>query len=405
MSKFACDKGLGELRRAFDARLTPSIVVRSAIVLCACVLGMCLTHVARAQELVARELMDLSATSLITIDDIEYLRDAATLSKDQYESAEMLLAGAKAGLEQARRKESRASRAAGLIENDAEQEKARRDVSRQFVEDLAEIEKSFMQDVKGLLTPDQDEGWQRFERMRRRMLIRRTMNLQRVDLVSFLRRAAQGSSVIEQFGDEVDRYEKELDLLIQQRRTIAKDIGRNWYTWKHDGERDDRKAADDIRTIAARICELQARTARHWVELLPEGPREKFATRYFDACFGGVGGSTGRLPVVKEVRQIGSLSSEQEKEMTRIVREADAKKMALNWSFEKSWAAGVVADLRHQESPAEPGDYREKVREIERGVIRDVQAVLTPSQTEAYKDGIDVESIEDDDAEKDRRPD
>ncbi len=372
------------------------------------VTALCCATVARAQELIARELMDLNASTLITIDDIEYLHDATHLSNDQFESAQLLFSGAKSGLEQARRKEQRASRAADLIENEAEQDKLRREASKQYLEDLAAIEKSFMQDVKGILTPDQDEGWLKFERMRRRLLIRRTMDLQKVDLVSFLRRATSDGATLTQLSDEVDRYEKDLDLLIQQRRSIAKDIGRNWFSRKHDGEKDDPNADQNIRNIAAKICELQASTAKRWADLLPETPREKFSRRYFDVCHGGVGTSTGRIQIVKELSRIASLTQDQKDTIKHIIQEADAKKMSINWNHVKSWEQHVVADLRNQPTPPDAGlgDYWAKVKDIERAVIRDVQNVLTPAQMEAYKDGVDLdEDNSDEDAERDRRPD
>lgn len=365
-------------------------------------------NVARAQELVARELMDLNASTLITIDDIEYLRDAAKLSPDQYESAQLLFSGAKASLEQTRRKEIRATRAAEMIDDGEQQEKLQREASRQYVDDLAAIEKSFMQDIKGILTADQDDGWLKFERMRRRMLIRRTMDLQKVDLVSFLRRATNDTSTFSQLTDEIDRYEKDLDLLIQQRRSIAKEIGRNWYSQRHEGEKDDPNAVQNIRNIAAKMCELQAATAKRWADMLPEAAREKFERRYFDVCHGGLGASNGRIQIVRELSRIASLKPEQKDTIKRIIREADRKKMDINWMFVKTWEQHVVADLRNQPSPPDAGlgDYWVKVRDIERAVIRDVQAILTPAQLEAYKDGADLDEDNDDEnAERDRRPD
>ena len=349
--------------------------------------------VARAQELVARELMDLNASTLITLDDIEYLRDAARFSRDQFESAQVLFSGARASLEQARRKELRASRAADEVENEEQQEKLRREASTKYVEDLASIERMFMQDVKGLLTPDQEEGWLKFERMRRRLLIRRTMDLQKVDLVSFLRRSVEDTSGLERMSDEVEKYEKDLDLLIQQRRPIAKDIGRNWFSWKHEGEKDDPNAVQNIRNIAAKICELQAATAKRWADLLPDGPRMQFSRSYFNVCHGGVGQSTGRIEIVRELSRVSTLRPEQKDSIKRIIGEADGKKMAMNWQFVKYWESHVVAELRNQPYPPDPGlgDYWTKVREIERAVIRDVEAVLTPEQIEAYKDGADLD--------------
>lgn len=383
---------------------------QSVVTLVTLIASLFLSSLARAQELIARELMDLNASTLITLDDIEYLRDAAKLSSDQFESAQLLYSGAKSSLEQARRKELRATRAASEDQNEEQQQKRLRETSMKYIDDLANIEKSFMQDLKGLLTPDQEDGWMKFERMRRRLLVRRTMDLQKVDLVSFLRRSVSDSSALSRMSEDIEKYEHDLDLLIQQRRPIAKEIGRNWFTRKHDGEKNDPNAFNNIRNIAATTCELQASTAKRWADLLPDEARTKFCRYYFNVCHGGRGQSTGRIQIVRELSRLTTLKADQRDAIKRIIAEADTKKMAMNWQYVKYWESQVVAFLRNQPDPSDPGlgDYWAKLRELERAVIRDVEAVLTPEQMESYKDGADLDIPSADEhpqTDKDRRPD
>ena len=133
---------------------------------------------ARAQETIANE-VSLGST-LFTIEDLENLTDAAKLTKEQQAAALELMRSAMA---RARTITLRAHRSMeDWPDEDGDQAKMMetwKKLGEERRTEVIDLEKSVMNDLKTLLEPDQaNDGWPKFERSRRRLLLRGTQQVQ-----------------------------------------------------------------------------------------------------------------------------------------------------------------------------------------------------------------------------------
>ncbi len=345
-----------------------------------------------AQEVIARDVY--IDEHLLSVDDVEFLRDAAGFSGEQTEAAVMLLAGAKEQLATARRRQERAERRMYELEDEEAQQKEYRRYMERYVEDCATAEQEFMGDLRALLTSAQQEkgAWQRFERSRRRLLIRNTVNLERLDMVSILRNtlgAGKGPGAVPtdaELASAIEQYESEMDLLVQQRRPLAKVLGRNTLGWVV-GREENEKADADCRAVAIRMMELNARAARSFARLLSEQQKDAFDVRYIRAVWGGSLPRLDRDQDVAEVMRLRGLTPAQKDEMKRIVAEAEREILEKCRTRLTKWEHAAVAYLRQEQVADEEDFYNEHIVKTQKDVRRRVFEVLTPAQREAYEDG------------------
>lgn len=362
----------------------------------------------RAQEVIARDIY--VDDHLLSIDDVEFLRDAAPLSPEQTEAATMLLAGARERLATARRRQERAERKMYSIEDEEARTKEYRRYMERYVEDCATVEKEFMNDLRALLTEPQQGAWQRFERARRRLLIRNTTNLQRLDMVAILRNALNvskdGPAVITngELVSAIEQYEQEMDLLVQQRRPLAKALGRStlgWAMWREE----DPKADADCRAVAQRMAELNARTERAFSRFLTDAQRDAFDTRYIRAVFEGTLPRLDRHDEISDLLRTRGLSQEQKDTLRRIISEAERQLLDKCRARMTKWEQNAVAYLRQEQVSDDENFYQDHVAKAIKDVHRQVWGVLTPAQQEAYENGEDALETPREDEDKDRRPD
>ncbi|MFO0832394.1 MAG: hypothetical protein U0637_11225 [Phycisphaerales bacterium] len=362
--------------------------------------------VARAQEVIARDVY--IDEHLVSVDDVEFLRDAAGLSAEQSEAAMSLLAGAKERLATARRRQERAERKMYQIEDEEAQRKEYRRYIERYVEDCATAEKEFMGDLRSLLTESQAGAWGRFERSRRRLLIRNTMNLERLDMVSLLRNAlgaSKGGGVIDgELASAVEQYEQEVDLLVQQRRPLAKLLGRSTAGWAL-GREEDAKADADCRAIAVRIMELNARTERVFGRALTEQQRDALDLRYIRAVWGETIPHFERDSEVADVLHARGLSAAQKEEVRGIIAGAEAQLLEACRTRMTKWEGLAVASVKGEDRGDDENFYATHVAKVQADVRGRVFGVLTAAQRAAYENGEDPLEAAVEEEDKDRRPD
>ncbi len=363
-----------------------------------------ITPSAVAQEVIARDVYIDS--HLVTVDDVEFLRDAARLTSEQMEAATTLLTGCRERLAAAQRRQERADRKWREIEDEEVRDKEYRRLMEKYVEDCATAEQEFMSDLKSLLTDGQQDAWRRFERARRRLLIRNTVNLERIDLVSILRNAGGDDGKNPEMASAIEQYEQEMDLLVQQRRPLAKALGRSTYGWLNRRD-EDPKADADCRAVAARIMELHARTARAFAQLLPEEKRDVFDTRYIRAIWGETLPHFLRDEEVAEVLRVRSLSKDQRERVKEITTKAENELLQACRARMSRWEQQTIANLRN-ESYQDDGEnfYETHILKTYKAVRKEAFDVLTPAQREAFENGEDpLDGPGPEEPDKDRRPD
>jgi hypothetical protein len=378
--------------------------VLAAVALVACVLP------AYAQEVIARDVF--IDEHLIAVDDVEFLRDAASLTPEQTEAAMTLLAGARERLATARRRQERAERRMYQIEVEEDQQKEYRRYMTRYVEDCATVEQEFMGDLRSLLTDAQAGAWQRFERSRRRMLIRHTVNLERIDMVALLRNAIGARSGAHpllqspELASAIEQYEAEMDLLVQQRRPLAKALGRSTLGWA-TGREEDAKADADCRAVAIRMMELNARTQRAFTRFLNEPQKDALDLRYIRAVFGGTIPRFEQDAEVGDLLRVRNLSQAQKDEMKAIIARAERDLLEKCRARFSKWEQNAVGSLRGEHGGDEENFYGEHVDKAQKDTRRLVYAVLTPAQREAFENGEDplAAPVAENEEEKERRPD
>mgnify|MGYP000866740385 CR=1 FL=1 len=363
---------------------------------------------ARGQEVIARDVY--IDDHLLSIDDVEFLRDAAGMTPEQTDAANTLLAGARERLATARRRQERAERKMYTIEDEEARNKEYRRYMERYVEDCATVEKEFMADLRALLTDGQQGAWQRFERARRRLLIRNTVNLERIDMVAVLRNAlgvpkgGAGAMADPELASAVEQYEQEMDLLVQQRRPIARALGRCTLGWAI-GREEDPKGDADCRAIAARMAELNARAERSFSRFLSEAQRDAFDVRYVRAVWGDSLPHLDRDNEVADALRVRGLSREQKDQMKRIVADAERQLLEKCRARFVKWEQSAIAYLRQDPVNDDENFYQDHILKTLKDVRRQTYEVLTPAQREAVENGEDPLDTPVEEEEKDRRPD
>ncbi len=174
------------------------------------------------------------------------------------------------------------------------------DAMEKFQTKTGELEKSFMSDLKALLTSDQATKWPILERTNRRnkslpsgMLAGESVDL--VKMVGELKLAKAPDAV----GQSLDRYESEIDSAIVERDAKRKDLAEQmgWGTKKKDTKDAGGDAANmfdfkkigeamtEMRKSGIKVRDINDRYSSLVASGLPEDKREDFSTRYKKAKF------------------------------------------------------------------------------------------------------------------------
>ncbi len=378
-----------------------------------------------AQETISDQVWLGSA--LFTIEDLENLTDAAKLSQDQQDAALELMRG---GMARARTMALKTYRGNDDWDwGDGEDQEAKMkewvDKQKKQKEEIVEVEKSVMNDLKTLLEPAQaDEGWSKFERSRRRLLLRSVQNVRQQmrhlnqsggdgmgfsyayagmdsevpDLVATIRSSKLSKSDMDSIATIIDQYVTVMDALIKDYRGAAKTMlsGQQHMGFSHDSEK---PSEGDIKTIndtIKRMGETHIKYAHQVDNALTGDAKDRFMRQRLRAEFKWQWTPSKRLPQIKGIMKLKSLSKDQKEDITKLMKNADDELLRLaSESLRKQDERKLSGKEEDAENPwaymqdEHAQERMKKEAKIRKQLVKDALDVLDDNQKTAYETGIE----------------
>ncbi|HYF14607.1 MAG TPA: hypothetical protein VD971_05975 [Phycisphaerales bacterium] len=372
-----------------------------------------------AQEVVSNEVSLGSA--LFMADDLENLNDAVELTKEQREAALDLMRGAMSRARAISLGQYRDMTDYDWPEDEDDQQKwqeAWQNKAKKMQEEVAALEKSVMSDLQALLEPEQIEsGWSRFERSRRRLLLRTVPTVLAAmqsngmghaymfgpfgresvsDVVALVRACKPGAQEWEALRTSLEQYESATDALIVEWRPFAKKHGHQDYWSMHNQEEQasdaDRERAQDL---VKRMRQAEVRACKAVEGVLTGETKEKFLRKRLRAEMQWSWMQAVKMPQVRAVLKLRSLSASQKADIDAIVKKADKDLMALAVQSLHERDEEVLLDKKPETNEyGMPMDVKTMERQrqenkIRRQMVKDVLALLSSEQRAAYDTGIE----------------
>jgi hypothetical protein len=170
-----------------------------------------------ASRALSRETVD-QMTQLLELDEVQ--REVALdLFKDVTSTRQELSDALRAEVERARESASGDDMSAMFSRI--------KEATAAFQSASATLEETYMQDLRALLTPAQEEAWPKAERLRRRTQHQPglTRSLARVDLDALVRERFESAYGDPEVADVLDRWSVQVDTMLVERARKAEDIG------------------------------------------------------------------------------------------------------------------------------------------------------------------------------------
>jgi hypothetical protein len=383
---------------------------------------------ARAQETISDQVW--LGSTLFTIEDLENLTDAAKLTQDQQDAALELMRG---GMARARTMALRTYRGNDDFDwSDGEDQEKKMKEWKERLEkqrrEVVEVEKSVMEDLKSLLEPAQaDEGWAKYERSRRRLLLRSVDQVQQQaaqmqnsgasmhyyggwgqesvpDLVATIRASKLTKEDVESIGLIMEQYATSMDALIKDYRSGAKLLLKGqqgyWGGWSEDSEAEKPSEGDLTKVMDSikRMKETHVRHAQQVDNTLAGDAKDRFMRQRLRAEFKWQWTPSKRLPQLKAILKLKSLTKEQREEVTAMIKKADEELMRLAAEGLRAQdTARLKGDDGEQKNPweqmqgEEAQDRAKKEAKVRKDLIKDAVALLDDAQKMAYETGIESE--------------
>lgn len=269
---------------------------------------------------------------------------------------------------------------------------------RAFREQAQKAEKGFMDDVKSLLTPEQEPAWASVERAKRRESgMRRTpfgVSGERADLVAIVDKLELTEEARAAIAGTLDSYEQDLDREIVKRdelRQQAEGQGQQIFAMMRGDGGGDMAAMEKMikenREAMVRVRDVNRRYARQIESMLPAEVAPAFAMEFKKASFPDIYRERYAARVIAAAEKM-DLTEEQRNGIAAIregyMRDTDSlnkqneaaiEEMEANFSLQNMMGGG-------------PGGFRnEKMQElrtqrenVENTAVKKVQDLLTPEQ-------------------------
>lgn len=363
----------------------------------------------------------------ITTDDIESMSATLKFAKDQREAVDILFQGyqdAHAALAKDVREKMEAIRDEVRETQDFSLFRKMGDHMATFRDESLKLEKSFFDDVKTVLTPEQSGNWPVFERERRRVktLPNGLMSGERVDVVKLVGDLKLSEEQMKPIAPVIEQYRLDLDRALESRNRVtdkaqeqARTLFQNFNPTAPGGGMDMdaiNKMWDEARKESMKVREVNQRYARQVEGLLPEDRRGEFDDAVRRASFPTVYRSTHGQRVVDAAVGMGELDADQAAAVKQL-RESYVRELAtLNRQMETHWSkreetlqpgdmfgfmgggggggagrrggggggGGGGWNFSGPYDTPEINDIREKKRELDRETVEKVKALLTPEQ-------------------------
>lgn len=288
---------------------------------------------------------------------------------------------------------------------DAIREEARDDPSRwqELGEEMqkirtkrTEMEKSFFNDVKLTLTPEQQEKWTGVERLRRRetSIGRGLMSGERVDLVRIVEDLKLKPEQAQPLQATLDQYATDLDRELTARNEVYDRAQGNIRQMMTGGDPEAmQKMMDEGRAASKKVRDVNNRYARQIEGMLPEDAKAKYQEAVKRASFPMIYRPTYANRVIDAAADMADLTAEQKQSITEIkeryAREIGTINAKLETESVKREESVTAADMmggfgrgggRGGMESEEMQTLRNQRRELDTTTIDRIEALLTPEQ-------------------------
>lgn len=373
-----------------------------------CTLALALAAPAHAQPRRDRMFGDV-ASPQIDSQEIEKYRDLLALSDDQLETARELHAAYMAELDKL------ATRAREITEAARNEFRETRDFTvwrdlRGVIEKISEqrdaLTQSTLDDLRLVLTPEQDAQWSNLEQFRRRrheLVEGATLSGEGVDLLAIvdLEELTEDSKAPVQI--LLDQYASELDRAIIERQKAVKKM-RDAEAAEDAGNADlpeeqEQQLRDDIRDRAAAIRDLNRRYVRLVVAEIGSDAGARVETAYQRASFPSVYSESAADKAFSTALAMEDLSADQTAQLKAMVAGFERDRAAMNQKIAEAIEEQEMTRREPQRRGGPPrffggpGPEDEKVRDLlrsrrdfDQAAIARLTTVLTPEQASRLPD-------------------
>lgn len=268
-----------------------------------------------------------------------------------------------------------------------------------------QIKKTFLDDLKSLLTREEESRWPIVERELRRIryVSSGLLSGENVDLVRLTEDVVGESGATGELAELLNRYSDELDHAIVARKK-ALDERKEEYTKSVKSDPAKARAAwAAINDERLKVQGLNDRYARLIAGLVPAEKKQAFERKWFEACYPAVCRPTRVDEYLKDARELQSLKPEQKAELKAIAAAYEEKVWQQRQGMAAAWRrfeaenrtktledaiAGTKEDRHQQYNGAWMPDThpivttRKERLELDREFRRKIDAVLSAEQRE-----------------------
>lgn len=273
-----------------------------------CVAGACIVGVAAQPAALARQVMGSDGeesgdmmdawSDSITRGDVKGFTRALKSTDEQQKSINDLFTAYRSQYETATKKLRDYQKALQEKSGGGFDAKVWKDAAptfEQYNKHVRTLKSQFLEDMKSMLGPEQAEQWPRVERMvRRKEAIRTSMpGPSKVDLVNVVTGAMGNDPVPEEAAATLDRYEEEIDRANTELSEFRKELeGRQSKLLEEmadkgmeEMQKTQLKLMKELREKSKGSSEINARTFKKLIPLLPEAKRARFQSAYYKAAY------------------------------------------------------------------------------------------------------------------------
>jgi Spy/CpxP family protein refolding chaperone len=215
------------------------------------------------------------------------------------------------------------------------------DVMSKFRAKRTEMEKSFFNEVKQTLTPEQQAQWPAIERLRRRetTMNRGLMSGERVDLVKIvddLKLSAEAKKPVDQV---LEQYQIDLDRDLIARNEVQDKFQGNFRELMQDPDKAE-KAFQEGRAAATKLRDVNKRYERQVENALPDDTtKAKFEEEVHKASFPLIYRNSRASRTVDAAEKLESLTPEQKSSIQNIKDQFNKELSALRSKMETAYEA------------------------------------------------------------------
>jgi len=270
-----------------------------------------------------------------------------------------------------------------------------RDAMEPFEQRKERLNEAFLDDLRLVLTPEQDERWEEAMHMRRRMRTLDDDGLvsgENVDLVETVRSIDLPEETRQTVRPVLRQYASDLDRVLVKRNETYEESQEQGLQLFREGNFDEiEKLFDEARESAIAVRDVNRRYARQIQTMLEAEQAERFEREFKERSFPNVYRETQGQTALNTVAQFEDLTSDQQTQIEQIRASYERELEAINAKHEEAIeerelnrsARDMFGRGRwDRRGDDELGELRAERRELDERVIDRVRRVLTDAQAQ-----------------------